>query len=117
LLAWFVFSNQSKISDGSWNAFIAGAYGAERIHARSLFGLNVIEINVRPYYVLFVEEILDPFFVFQAFAIILWFYQAYTIYAGALPYALVFHLRLSIESFRRLLDQFDTSILAIFSGF
>jgi len=37
-----------------------------------LHGENSIEIEVKTYLKLFIEEVLNPFYVFQIFSIILW---------------------------------------------
>ncbi|KAF5301425.1 hypothetical protein FQA39_LY02154 [Lamprigera yunnana] len=46
-----------------------------------LYGPNTIEVEVKSYWTLFVEEIFNPFYVFQVFSILLWSSDDYYIYA------------------------------------
>ncbi|KAF7273847.1 hypothetical protein GWI33_013460, partial [Rhynchophorus ferrugineus] len=48
----------------------------------ALFGPNKIEVVVKSYWRLFIEEIFNPFYLFQAFSIALWCFDDYIIYAG-----------------------------------
>jgi cation-transporting P-type ATPase 13A2 len=45
------------------------------------FGPCNIEVPVRPIPVLLIEEILNPFYLFQMFAMALWFWDGYRLYA------------------------------------
>lgn len=46
-----------------------------------LYGQNKIEIEVKSYWRLFIDEVFNPFYVFQAFSITLWCFDHYFIYA------------------------------------
>ncbi|KAL1509672.1 hypothetical protein ABEB36_004378 [Hypothenemus hampei] len=48
----------------------------------NLYGPNKIEIEIKSYWKLFIEEIFNPFYIFQIFSIILWCMDDYLIYAG-----------------------------------
>ena len=48
---------------------------------RNIYGENSIEIEVKSYLKLFIEEVLNPFYVFQVFSIILWSADDYWSYA------------------------------------
>nr|CAD7402027.1 unnamed protein product [Timema poppensis] len=47
-----------------------------------LYGKNVIDIEVKSYWTLFVEEVFNPFYIFQVFSVILWSLDDYYYYAG-----------------------------------
>nr|CAD7403638.1 unnamed protein product [Timema cristinae] len=47
-----------------------------------LYGKNVIDIEVKSYWTLFVEEVFNPFYVFQIFSVILWSLDDYYYYAS-----------------------------------
>ena len=47
-----------------------------------LYGPNSINVPVKSYHVLFVEEVLHPFYMFQLLSISLWMYEHYYSYAG-----------------------------------
>ena len=64
--------------------FNQGLTKAEREDRRILYGENSIEIKVKSYFVLFVEEVLNPFYIFQIFAVILWTCDDYFSYAASI---------------------------------
>ncbi|KAL0481360.1 cation-transporting ATPase [Acrasis kona] len=49
-----------------------------------LFGINLIDIPVKNYFALLVDEILHPFYIFQLVSIIIWLSDEYFIYALAI---------------------------------
>ncbi|PSN38736.1 hypothetical protein C0J52_15360 [Blattella germanica] len=49
-----------------------------------LHGENEIVIEVKSYWTLFVEEVFNPFYIFQAFSVILWSLDEYYYYAGCI---------------------------------
>ena len=51
---------------------------------QQLYGDNIIEIQVKSYMKLLVQEILNPFYIFQVASIILWSIDAYYVYAGCI---------------------------------
>ena len=51
---------------------------------RLKFGLCQVEVPKRPCSELFVKEVLNPFYIFQVFAIALWTYDNYYLYAGCI---------------------------------
>ena len=44
-------------------------------------GANSIDVPVKPYHVLFIEEVLHPFYIFQILATIFWIADEYYLYA------------------------------------
>ncbi|CAG9762834.1 unnamed protein product [Ceutorhynchus assimilis] len=54
---------------------------SEYLELFNLYGPNKIEVEVKTYWRLFVEEIFNPFYMFQAFSIALWCFDDYFIYA------------------------------------
>ncbi|XP_043917761.1 polyamine-transporting ATPase 13A2 isoform X2 [Protopterus annectens] len=48
---------------------------------QNIYGPNVIDVPVKSYLKLLVEEVLNPFYIFQIFSIILWMYDRYYYYA------------------------------------
>ena len=47
-----------------------------------LYGDNIIDVPVKPYHVLFVDEVLHPFYIFQILAVIFWVADVYYYYSG-----------------------------------
>ncbi|KAL5499439.1 hypothetical protein EMCRGX_G010855 [Ephydatia muelleri] len=60
---------------------LSSSENAVKLHT---YGPNSIEVPVKPYYVLFVEEVLHPFYMFQLFSIALWMYEVYYYYAASI---------------------------------
>ena len=46
------------------------------------YGVNSINVPVKPYHVLLVEEVLHPFFIFQLLSVAFWMADAYYYYSG-----------------------------------
>ncbi|XP_060531702.1 polyamine-transporting ATPase 13A3-like isoform X5 [Cylas formicarius] len=55
-----------------------------------LYGFNKIEVEIKSYWKLFTEEIFNPFYMFQAFSVILWCIDEYFIYAGCVVFLTLF---------------------------
>uniref|UniRef100_A0A8C5DSK0 P-type ATPase A domain-containing protein n=1 Tax=Gouania willdenowi TaxID=441366 RepID=A0A8C5DSK0_GOUWI len=55
-------------------------FGASLV--RTLYGTNLIDVPVKSYMKLLVEEVLNPFYVFQVFSVILWMCDNYYLYAS-----------------------------------
>lgn len=47
-----------------------------------LYGTNSVEVEVKSYWTLFVNEVFNPFYLFQVFSIILWSLDEYYQYAS-----------------------------------
>ncbi len=45
-------------------------------------GVNTIDVPVKPYHVLLVEEVLHPFYIFQILSVIFWMLDDYYYYSG-----------------------------------
>lgn len=48
------------------------------------YGKSKIDVLVKSYWRLFIEEVADPFYVFQIFSCILWFFDNYYYYSGTI---------------------------------
>jgi cation-transporting ATPase 13A3/4/5 len=46
----------------------------------------VIVVNVKSYWRLFIEEVFNPFYIFQVFSVILWSLDDYFYYAGCIVF-------------------------------
>ena len=87
-------------------------------HSRDFFeiiqGKNVIDIPVKPYHILFVQEVLDPFYIFQLFAVSLWFYEFYIYYAVCIVVISGVSITINLRETRRNLQKLHDMV--IFSG-
>ncbi|XP_064387649.1 polyamine-transporting ATPase 13A3-like isoform X2 [Halichondria panicea] len=78
-----------------------------RTHHQRLLrhGPNSINIPVKPYYLLLIQEILHPFYIFQMVALIWWSLEDYYYYAGAIFVISMISVTVSLVQTRRNLQQ------------
>ncbi|NWU16341.1 AT132 ATPase, partial [Cephalopterus ornatus] len=68
---------------------------------RKIYGPNLIEVPVKSYARLLVEEVLNPFYIFQVFSIVLWVCDAYYYYAACIFLISTISLGLSLYETRK----------------
>ncbi|KAB0799201.1 hypothetical protein PPYR_07081 [Photinus pyralis] len=66
-----------------------------------LYGPNTIEVEVKSYWTLFVEEVCNPFYIFQLFSMALWIVDDYVIYAGCVLILILFSIMTSLYQTRK----------------
>ncbi|XP_060550412.1 probable cation-transporting ATPase 13A5 isoform X1 [Pantherophis guttatus] len=81
--------------------FGGGLERREKALRSSICGPNAIEIEIRPVWKLLFKEILNPFYVFQAFTLTLWFTQGYVEYSSAIVILSVISIGLTIYDLRQ----------------
>ncbi|KAF4078076.1 hypothetical protein AMELA_G00195310 [Ameiurus melas] len=79
------FCKVSILSDG-WTCadlhhYQQGLSQMDHISRRQIFGENIIDVPVKSYLQLLFEEVLNPFYIFQVFSIVLWMSDNYYFYA------------------------------------
>ncbi|XP_026578052.1 probable cation-transporting ATPase 13A5, partial [Pseudonaja textilis] len=67
----------------------------------AICGPNAIEIEIRPVWKLLFKEILNPFYVFQAFTLTLWYTQGYVEYSSAIVLLSVISIGLTVYDLRQ----------------
>lgn len=72
-----------------------------------LFGFNKIEVEVKSYWTLFVQEVLNPFYIFQAFSVGLWLVDDYISYAICVIILTLFSSITSLIQTRRVSNHFS----------
>nr|XP_020637678.1 probable cation-transporting ATPase 13A2 isoform X3 [Pogona vitticeps] len=68
---------------------------------RKLYGPNLIDVPVKPYIQLLRDEILNPFYIFQIFSIILWLCEEYYSYASCILVISAFSIGISLYQTRK----------------
>uniref|UniRef100_A0A8C5JF63 ATPase cation transporting 13A2 n=1 Tax=Junco hyemalis TaxID=40217 RepID=A0A8C5JF63_JUNHY len=68
---------------------------------RKIYGPNLIEVPVKSYPRLLVEEVLNPFYLFQVLSMVLWVCDAYYYYAACIFLISTFSLGLSLYETRK----------------
>ncbi|NWW71797.1 AT132 ATPase, partial [Climacteris rufus] len=79
----------------------AGLDQQEHNTRRRIYGPNLIEVPVKSYARLLVEEVLNPFYIFQVFSMVLWVCDAYYYYAACIFLISTFSLGLSLYETRK----------------
>ncbi|XP_041034671.1 probable cation-transporting ATPase 13A3 [Carcharodon carcharias] len=81
--------------------YLDGLVYQESQNRKLIYGPNVIAVQVPPYWKLLGKEILNPFYAFQAFSVILWFVEAYYPYAVAIIVMSICSIALSLYTARK----------------
>ncbi|NXI86770.1 AT132 ATPase, partial [Rhipidura dahli] len=79
----------------------AGLDLQEHSARRKIYGPNLIEVPVKSYPRLLVEEVLNPFYIFQVLSMVLWVCDAYYYYAACIFLISSFSLGLSLYETRK----------------
>uniref|UniRef100_A0A672VE82 Cation-transporting ATPase n=1 Tax=Strigops habroptila TaxID=2489341 RepID=A0A672VE82_STRHB len=81
--------------------FGAGLTREEQKIRQVVCGPNAIEVEIRPIWKLLFKEILNPFYVFQAFTLTLWLSQGYIEYSVAIIILTVISIGLTVYDLRQ----------------
>nr|XP_033484312.1 cation-transporting ATPase 13A2 isoform X1 [Epinephelus lanceolatus] len=81
--------------------FQMGLSHLEQSLRRRMYGPNLIDVPVKPYGKLLFEEVLNPFYVFQVFSIILWTIDNYYYYATCIFVISIFSICISLYEIRK----------------
>ncbi|NXT91048.1 AT132 ATPase, partial [Anhinga rufa] len=95
-----------SVLDEGWTCadlhlFQAGLDQQDHNTRRKIYGPNLIEVPVKSYVRLLVEEVLNPFYIFQVFSIVLWVCDAYYYYAACIFLISTISLGLSLYETRK----------------
>ncbi|NWQ95272.1 AT132 ATPase, partial [Burhinus bistriatus] len=99
-------TNLSVVLDEGWTCADlhlsqAGLDQQDHNTRRKIYGPNLIEVPVKSYARLLVEEVLNPFYIFQVFSIVLWVCDAYYYYAACIFLISTISLGLSLYETRK----------------
>lgn len=83
------------------HTFGLGLTSKEQEIRRLVCGPNAIEVEIQPIWKLLVKQVLNPFYVFQAFTLTLWLSQGYTEYSVAIIILTVLSIILSVYDLRQ----------------
>ncbi|XP_052083585.1 polyamine-transporting ATPase 13A3-like, partial [Mytilus californianus] len=73
----------------------------EQEQKRLVYGDNVIDVDVKSYGKLFMEEVINPFYIFQICSIILWSCDSYYIYASCIAFISLVSIAVSLYETKR----------------
>ncbi|XP_019486570.1 PREDICTED: probable cation-transporting ATPase 13A5 [Hipposideros armiger] len=83
------------------HTFGLGLTSEEQQIRRLVCGPNAIEVEIQPIWKLLVKQVLNPFYVFQAFTLTLWLTQGYIEYSVAIIILSVISIVLSVYDLRQ----------------
>ncbi|XP_074887740.1 putative cation-transporting ATPase 13A5 [Buteo buteo] len=100
------FKKVGSLEDGNTchsihHKFGAGLTREEQKIRQLVCGPNAIEVEIRPIWKLLFKEILNPFYVFQAFTLTLWLSQGYTEYSVAIIILTIISVGLTVYDLRQ----------------
>ena len=75
---------ENKLSVQDIYKLSQGISESTRTVKQLLYGVNQINVPIKPFVLLFVQMAADPFYIFQAFSCALWFVDDYAEYSGAI---------------------------------
>uniref|UniRef100_A0A3Q2ZT71 ATPase cation transporting 13A2 n=1 Tax=Kryptolebias marmoratus TaxID=37003 RepID=A0A3Q2ZT71_KRYMA len=81
--------------------FQKGLSPREQSSRRSMFGVNLIDVPVKSYMRLLFEEVLNPFYIFQVFSIVLWTTDEYYFYALCIFIISIISISISLYETRK----------------
>uniref|UniRef100_A0A8C1MPX2 Polyamine-transporting ATPase 13A3 n=1 Tax=Cyprinus carpio TaxID=7962 RepID=A0A8C1MPX2_CYPCA len=79
----------------------AGLNKNQQEYRRFFFGLNEIDVKVPSLFKLLIKEVLNPFYIFQLFSVILWCTDAYYYYAMAIVIMSVISIATSLYTIKK----------------
>ncbi|XP_050952635.1 cation-transporting ATPase 13A2 isoform X2 [Labeo rohita] len=78
-----------------------GLSKADQSTRKQIFGANVIDVPVKSYLQLLFEEVLNPFYIFQVFSVILWMSDRYYYYAACILIISLISIGVSLYEIRK----------------
>ncbi|XP_074537397.1 polyamine-transporting ATPase 13A2 [Halichoeres trimaculatus] len=81
--------------------FQKGLSPLEQGFRRRIYGPNLIDVPVKPFMRLLIEEVLNPFYVFQLFSITLWLIDNYLIYSFCIFFISGLSIGISLYEIRK----------------
>ncbi|XP_063410075.1 polyamine-transporting ATPase 13A3-like [Mytilus trossulus] len=99
-----------------------GFTSKEQEQKRLVYGDNVIDVDVKSYGKLFMEEVINPFYIFQICSIILWSCDSYYIYASCIAFISLVSIAVSLYETKRQsitlhnMVAFSTSTISVCRG-
>ncbi len=72
---------------------------------KTIYGPNLIDVQVKSYWKLLIGEVLNPFYIFQLFSVILWSFDYYYYYASCVVIISLISIALSLYETRKQLEM------------
>lgn len=79
----------------------SGLSHSDHNNRKLIYGPNQIDVPVKSYGQLLIEEVLNPFYIFQVFSVILWLCESYYYYAGCIIVISIISIATSLYETRK----------------
>ncbi|XP_069805161.1 polyamine-transporting ATPase 13A2 isoform X2 [Dendropsophus ebraccatus] len=96
-----VSSLDEGLTCGEVHAYKSGLSQSDHNNRKLIYGPNEIDVPVKSYRQLLVEEVLNPFYIFQVFSIVLWICEQYYYYATCIFLISIISIALSLYETRK----------------
>ncbi|XP_068097680.1 polyamine-transporting ATPase 13A2 isoform X2 [Hyperolius riggenbachi] len=96
-----VSSRDDGLTCGEIHSLKSGLSQSERDNRKLIYGRNEIDVPVKSYGKLLIEEVLNPFYIFQLFSVTLWFCETYYYYAVCIVLISIISIALSLYETRK----------------
>ncbi|KAM4651586.1 polyamine-transporting ATPase 13A2 isoform 2-T5 [Discoglossus pictus] len=96
-----VSSLDEGLTCGDLQRLRTGLSQTDRDTRKQIYGPNEIDVPVKSYGILLIDEVLNPFYIFQVFSMILWLVDNYYYYAGCIFFISVVSISLSLYETRK----------------
>ncbi|XP_072011383.1 polyamine-transporting ATPase 13A2 isoform X2 [Engystomops pustulosus] len=83
------------------HGYKSGLSQADHNNRKLIYGPNDIDVPLKSYGQLLIEEVLNPFYIFQVFSVILWLCEAYYYYAACIIIISVISISVSLYETRK----------------
>ncbi|XP_069598015.1 polyamine-transporting ATPase 13A2 isoform X3 [Ranitomeya imitator] len=96
-----VSSLDEGLTCGEVHKYKSGLSQSDRDNRKLIYGPNEIDVPVKSYGQLLVDEVLNPFYIFQVFSVVLWLCEGYYYYAGCIIVISVISITISLYETRK----------------
>ncbi|XP_066462433.1 polyamine-transporting ATPase 13A2 isoform X2 [Eleutherodactylus coqui] len=96
-----VSSLDEGLTFGEIHKYKSGLSQSDHDNRKLLYGRNEIDVPVKSYGQLLIGEVLNPFYIFQVFSVVLWLCEAYYYYAVCIVIISVISITISLYETRK----------------
>ncbi|XP_056398088.1 polyamine-transporting ATPase 13A2 isoform X2 [Hyla sarda] len=96
-----VSSLDEGLTCGEVHTYKSGLNQSDHNNRKLIYGHNAIDVPVKSYGQLLVEEVLNPFYIFQVFSMVLWMCEQYYYYAACIFVISIISIAISLFETRK----------------
>ncbi|KAM4011812.1 LOW QUALITY PROTEIN: polyamine-transporting ATPase 13A2 [Anomaloglossus baeobatrachus] len=96
-----VSSLDDGLTCGEVHRYKTGLSQSDHENRKLIFGPNEIDVPIKSYGQLLIDEVLNPFYIFQVFSVVLWLCEGYYYYAACIVVISVISITVSLYETRK----------------